>query len=686
MMAAVYKVVPIVLAASFLFNAKLAHSDVSEAAKLAAMETIIVTATRQELNGIDLGQSWSKLEVLEVEQVDLQHSNQLFNRVSGAWVSRGNGQESLISLRSPVLTGAGACGAFFTGEDGINLRAPGFCNVNQLFDANLLQAGGVEVLKGPSTAVFGSNAMHGVINVLTKSAEQTTPALGVQYGSRDFVRTRVAVTNGGLALNAHGTSYGGYQSDSGYDQQKATLRFDGVSGDWNFTSVVSAANLNQETAGYIQDGKGAYEDDAARRVNRNPEAYRDARSVRAYLKAERELNGMLLSVTPYVRSNEMAFLQHYLPWKSREMNKHHSVGVQMSLSGDTSLGSYVAGIDLDITDGALKEDQAEDFSPNQPSGIHYDYDVDARNLGVFGQFDLPLSDNVSLQAGIRGERTDYDYTTGVTAGSACAATASNCRFYRPENRSDDFSNWSGNLSLVWSQNQHRYYVRTARGFRAPQATELYRLQAGQIIADIDSEEMRSIDVGWRYQSDSFSSDLSLYAMDKDDVIFQDRDRQNVSGASTAHRGIDIDLFWALTDRFSAALSASLGDHSYDSDILLLGSRDSIRGNDIDTSPRHFGSARLTRALTINERPASIELEAVWIDAYYLDPNNQHEYEGHELLNLRFSWSLTEQFKTTWTFTNLLDEGYAERADYGFGNYRYFVGEPRSAMVGVYYEF
>ena len=78
----------------------------------------------------------------------------------------------MISLRSPVLTGAGACGAFFTAEDGINLRAPGFCNVNQLFDANLLQAAGVEVVKGPANATYGSNAVNGVINVLTKSASK----------------------------------------------------------------------------------------------------------------------------------------------------------------------------------------------------------------------------------------------------------------------------------------------------------------------------------------------------------------------------------------------------------------------------------------------------------------------------------------------------------------------------------
>jgi hypothetical protein len=32
-----------------------------------------------------------------------------------------------------------------TAPDGISMRTPGFCNVNQLFDANLLQAGRVEV-------------------------------------------------------------------------------------------------------------------------------------------------------------------------------------------------------------------------------------------------------------------------------------------------------------------------------------------------------------------------------------------------------------------------------------------------------------------------------------------------------------------------------------------------------------
>jgi len=32
--------------------------------------------------------------------------------------------------------------------------------------------------------------------------------------------------------------------------------------------------------------------------------------------------------------------------------------------------------------------------------------------------------------------------------------------------------------------------------------------------------------------------------------------------------------------------------------------------------------------------------------------------------------------------NLTDENYAERADYGFGNDRYFIGTPLSVFLGI----
>ena len=172
------------------------------------LETVIVTASRTPDTALTLPVAWSALNNSTIDRIAPQHSNQVFNRVAGAWVSRGNGQESLISLRSPVLTGAGSCGAFMTAQDGISLRSPGFCNVNQLFDANLLQAGKLEVLKGPATVVFGSNAQHGIINVLSRSVSDTPDQIKVEAGSRDYYRLAGSAAFGNLALSAQTAAYG----------------------------------------------------------------------------------------------------------------------------------------------------------------------------------------------------------------------------------------------------------------------------------------------------------------------------------------------------------------------------------------------------------------------------------------------------------------------------------------------
>ena len=206
------------------------------------LETVIVTASRLPSSALTLPVAWSAVDQQTLERIAPQHSNQVFNRVAGAWVSRGNGQESLVSLRSPVLTGAGSCGAFMTAQDGISMRSSGFCNVNQLFDANLLQAGKVEVLKGPATVVFGSNAQHGIINVLTRSVSETPNAVSVEAGSRDYYRLSASGAFDSVAVSAQTSRYGGYQDASGYEQQKATMRIDHEWQDWRVQGVLESGN------------------------------------------------------------------------------------------------------------------------------------------------------------------------------------------------------------------------------------------------------------------------------------------------------------------------------------------------------------------------------------------------------------------------------------------------------------
>ncbi len=657
-------------------------------------EDVLVTASRVSEDARRLPLSWTRVEDSELALVAPVHINEVMQRVPGAWISRGNGQESLVALRSPVLTGAGSCGAFFTAADGIALRAPGFCNVNQLFDSNFEQAGRIEVVRGPATSLYGSNAMHGVINVLS-AAPTATPdhQLAVEAGPDDYYRGKYHYrdTTGahGISVNINGVTDGGYKDDSGYDQQKATLRHDYDGQRWDIRTVLDAANLNQETAGFIQGFK-AYEDSDLKDSNPNPEAYRDAWSVRLYSRASLALDeSSTLLVTPYLRDNEMEFLQHFLPWQPVEENGHTSLGLRTAVHTDAGALTWANGIDLEYTDAYLKEVQEEPFSPNQPAGVHYDYQVDAGVSAAYSQLRTAWDSPWEISAGLRFEYTRYDYDNRTGDGAPCGPDATACRFFRPADRDDDFSDWSFNAGVSYSFSDSLLsYARLARGFRAPQATELYRLQAGQETAKLDSEQIDNIEIGLRGAlADRVRYDAAVYYMQKDEVIFQDADRQNVSGASTKHYGLEFSVEYRFASTWRLGIDGNVASHTYDDRIMLLGSDGDIKGNDIDTSPNAFGSARLGWDFSaLLDRASYAELEWVYMDNYYLEPDNEHEYDGHSLLNLRVTSQLSGRWGASLRVTNLLDEDYAERADFGFGSYRYFVGQPRGAYVEISYRF
>ena len=633
--------------------------------------------------------SWSIVSRDDLQIVEHVHINEAFQRVSGGWISRGNGQESLTALRSPVLTGAGSCGAFFMAQDGISLRAPGFCNVNQLFDANTEQAERIEVIKGPATALYGSGAMHGLINVISPApGEALEQRVSLEAGPHDYYRGKYMVGNRidrhGLLLAVNGETDDGYKDSSGYDQYKFTARHDYQGQGFDSKTIISGSDLDQDTAGFIQ-GYKAYEDGSLRKTNPNPDAYRESTSWRAQSTFSIPLNDRnQLAITPYWRDTDMEFLQHFLPWQSVEENGQESLGLNTRLATNLEPVSLNSGIDIDLTDGWLKETQADPFSPNQPQGVHYDYQVDALTAAAWTQLDWQWTDRLKISGGARFEYTEYEYDNRTGDGPACEPEASNCRFFRPADRDDDFSNGSFNVGALYDlTDDHATFVRAARGFRAPQATELYRLQSGQETADLDSEELSSVEWGLRGTSAAWFYELGVYYTEKDDVIFQDADRQNVSGASTLHYGLDFSLRWQIANDWDIAVDGTVARHEYDSRTRLLGTSGDIKGNDIDTAPHNFGSARLGWDFRPGYRA---ELEWVHMDSYYLDPDNNHEYDGHELVNLRLRAQLSPAWLVGVRVTNLLDEDYAERADFGFGNYRYFVGETRGLYAQVEYRF
>lgn len=648
-----------------------------------SLETVTVSAQRQEISYGELGINTGAVVESELEVIAPVHINESLARVPGAWISRGNGQEHLTAIRSPVLTGAGGCGAFLMAEDGLALRAAGFCNLNQLFEVNSEQAQRIEVVRGPSSSVHGSNAVHGMVNIVSFAAPSDAKAkIGLEFGPDDYYRIKAQQALVGqrhsLRIYANAASDGGYKDESGFEQQKVNISHF-VSNDlFSVKNHLSLTNLDQETAGFIQ-GRDAYRDDALKRSNPNPEAFRDAQSARFYSQMNFELaDGASLMLRPYARHSEMIFLQHFLPWQPTEENGVNSFGLQSSYGRQIGSAELTAGVDLEFSDGYLREIQAEPFSPNLPEGVHYDYDVNSTVISPFARANWSLGANTNLHIAVRFDSTEYDYTNNTGSTSACEATVTNCRFARPDDRSDRFNDLSPSVSLLHRFNEGALtYINLSRGFRAPQATELYRLQAGQLVTDLDSEQLDSLELGVRGEASGIRYDIAVFAMKKEDFIFQDSDRQNISGGESTHNGIELDLGIQLNEQLTVNMAGTWAQHQYDSDINI--SRVNINGNDIDTAPRYFANVRL------QWQPfESLHTELEWyrLGSYFQNPENTVKYEGHDLVNLRASYQASQQLRLGLRLTNALDTDYAERADFGFGNDRYFVGQPRALYASV----
>jgi outer membrane receptor protein involved in Fe transport len=670
-----------------LFASALALAD-------SAYDEIVVTSKRQGAAAAEHIGNIARLSEDAIRKSQHVHVSELMVKVPGVWIVRGSGQESLPSIRSPVLTGSGSCGAFLVLENGIPTRPNGFCNVNQLFELPTELATGVEVIRGPGNALYGSNALHGTINVLLPDADVPGRA-ALELGPHDF--RRITGRFGAAESGPFGAGFvhaddGGFREDSGYGQTKAYVGKSLQAGQGSLDIRLTVSDLDQETAGYIL-GLDAYKDPALNRENLNPEAYRLARSQRLTARWQRPGSRFDLDVRPFLRHSDMEFLQHFLPGKPLEENGHTSAGVLTALSFESGKVATVTGLDLEWADVYLRQTQfgpteGSDFlQETRPEGKHYDYRVRSYSAAAFLQSDFDVSDRLTMSAGLRAEHIRYDYDNrmldGNTRDDGTPCGFGGCLYTRPADRDDTFNNLAPKLGARWTlRDSTAAYLNLARGFRAPQMTELYRLQSGQLVSDLDPELIDSAELGVRHGAGDWSLDASLFVMKKKNSVYRDANGFNVSGGRSRHRGIELSWDWQLHDAWRVAVDGTFARHRYDFDAVAASGEAFVAGRDVDTAPRWLGTAELE--YEPNPRFAA-SLQWTVVGRYYLDAENAHTYPGHAILNLGARASLTDTLSVSARLNNVTDRRYADRADYAFGNYRYFPGRGRELFLVLQYD-
>jgi iron complex outermembrane receptor protein len=662
-------------------------------------DEVVVTATREPRGALTTPASVSRIDGADLAELGAKHQSEALNQSAGVYIQRGSGAESLTAIRSPVLSGAGACGAFLVAEDNMPIRPVGFCNLNEMFELNYEQAGAIEVLRGPGSAMYGASAVHGIVNLLTpRVADLAEFSAGIEGGSDSFKRLRLGFAqelgDWGVGAYGVGTDAPGWRDSSGVKEAKLNLLADGDVGGGQLRLRAAGTVLNQETAGFIQ-GYESYKDEDIARSNPNPEAFRDASSVRASAHWQRDncfSRDCRFELAGMYRRSRMDFIQHFLVGKPFEHNAQTSYLLSSTLAMNFFADALEArlSVDAETADSELTEFQpgpATDGTPAanriRPAGYHYDYTVDSHTIGATLAVDWRFTDRWSLAGALRTDRTTYDYDNHMIDGNTDqngVPCPGGCLYSRPADRSDDFDNVAPRITLSWQPGERSMlYLSGSTGFRPPEMTEVYRLQRQQTLADLDSEELDSLEAGWKFRTANFSLSAAAFSMNKKNVILREANGFNVSDGSTTHRGVEYEARARLTSWLALRAAGTYAQHEYGFSRSVEGGETIVEGNDLDTAPRQLHNL----GVDLQFSPAlHAALDVSFVDRYFLDAANTAAYTGHTVANLRVDWRASDDLRASLRVDNVFGTAYADRADYAFGNYRYFPARDRALFLSL----
>ena len=195
------------------------------------LETIVVTASRIPVPIAEVASSVTVIERQHIVDRQSVFISDLLRDVPGVAVSRQGPAGTVTEVR---IRGAEANQVMVL-IDGIKANDPAFTDTFSFTDLTSFDVERVEVVRGPQSALWGSDAMAGVINVITRRPEQgaTTEAFleggsfeTINAGGRFATQTDRYQFDGSLSyLDSDGSNIArSGDEDDGYENITATVR------------------------------------------------------------------------------------------------------------------------------------------------------------------------------------------------------------------------------------------------------------------------------------------------------------------------------------------------------------------------------------------------------------------------------------------------------------------------------
>ncbi len=636
------------------------------------LDTLIISTTRAEEELRETPNAVSVISGDEIEESNFVDSEgELLSRIPGNSMSR--------NLRIPIG------GKNYTANlvDGLAVRGLGRGTNSFIDESNTMDIERVEVIKGPASSLYGSNAIGGVINVITRMPPEEFEARvwgdGGSWGrKRGGVQAAGPIAEDlGYFFDANIGARDGWQDRSGFERKRVSGKLVYQYGEESSISIRGEyLDLYEENPGDLTQKQ--YDEDW--RQAEMYDAFEDQKL--ASFSANWEHNF----------SDKSTFEVAYGLRKSKEdgppsysargnFGKYRSLAQnvvpQYQQDFDFFDAQVIAGLDFLHDDRTDKTLTSRDISS--------DVDDDLDSLGVqtspFGQLVFWPTEWMKVSLGTR-----YDMVDISLDGTYDIDTSDEAKYSRERG----FSNLSKNAGVTFNLNEdNSLWLGYGEGFVVPGSGQLWTGGRGILPnPDLEAEKAVNYAIGARGSllEGMFSYDVSIYNTTIKDMIVADNNSElllnntdpDITGAygnagETNFSGLEASLSLQPLDwlGFGAAYT-----HARNKYIDYVTGTDDKSGNYLRRSPLHHLNARVILTPTQIEG-LKVELEWDYISDYYTDDDNDLDplgtYQRPSLLHLRASYE-TERYKLWGGIKNLTDVKYGRRASYTPESINYRTGE------------
>lgn len=684
----------IILCASF------AHAQVDTG----SLQEVVVTANREGVKRSEAPVAITTINSKLIKDTRATSVDQLLNKVSGVnMVNLGNEQHQM-SIRQPITTKS----LFLYLQDGIPIRTSGLFNHNALLEINMASVRNIEVIKGPSSSLYGSEAIGGVVNFITQAPTDSLDlkvslqANNIGYKRADAITSFSAGRLGIVASGYYANKSNGFLEYTDFNKGTFSVR-----ADYHFTDNTWITN-NISYINYYSDMPGGIDSTMfAEKKFINPQTftYRKVNSFRynSTLHHEWSKSGKT-SVSAIFRDNSIEQNPAYRikddyrkingEWKGKKDLAHGEIN-KSSFNSYAMIAQHrqqfrkmravlIGGLSVDISPSDYnaryikinKDTVAKKYTSYQSGDSTLsNYSTGINNYAGYLNVEFSPLKKLRMVASVRYDHFKYRFDNHLAASS----------FSGSPDTVNNFSKVSSKIGATYNfSSKTGIYANYSEGFIPPQVTEMY---TGVKVPDLVPSVVRNYEAGgWaEIVYNKLMVDISIYDLQSTNEVVSVRQDDgsfaNENAGKTSHRGIETGMRARPSRDISFRFSGAYSEHKF-TEYNEKG--DSYNGKEMNGAPNWIYNMELWYSPAfVKGLRTGIELQHV--GKYYADAKNTAKYPGYTIINFRASYEY--KWMEFWVnVMNATDRYYATVASKSSFGYSYTLAEPININIGYTYNF